>query len=130
MSGTPTGPIQWTQAGGFVPAMTTSAGAGPIGSHVAPVVDSDDDDDDDAEVSSPTNLPRRPSRVFAPVKKQAAPVKPRSIVVAAKARLRDIEKELRRLKRLESERDELRRLVDAANNKPRAIVREIKRSAG
>jgi hypothetical protein len=48
----------------------------------------------------------------------------------AKARLREVKSELRRMKALEKERDELERLIGAAEGKPRAVVREIKRSAG
>lgn len=67
---------------------------------------------------------------------RAVGVKPRAISPAdviklARARLRDVEKEIRRCKALEKERDQLRRLLDAADAKPRAVVRELpKRSAG
>lgn len=127
-----TGPIQWTQSHGFVPAMTSAVGRGPLGSAVPQLSENDPDEDEGVEPEDPTNLPRRPAPPFAAMKKapKSGAVSPKNIVATAKKRLRDIESELRRMKRLEKERDELRRLVEAATNKPRAVVREIKRSAG
>ena len=55
---------------------------------------------------------------------------PKNVVALAKARLREVKSELRKLKALEKERAELERLIAAAENKPRAVVREIKRTAG
>lgn len=68
----------------------------------------------------------------APVRRPQASKKPapKNVVALAKARLREVKIELRRLKALEKERDELERLIAAAENKPRAVVRELKRSAG
>ena len=66
-------------------------------------------------------------------KSPAAPAKevsPKNILALAKARLRDVKAELRRMKALEKERGELERLITAAENKPRAVVRDIKRTAG
>ncbi len=57
--------------------------------------------------------------------KRIATDKPFDVIKAAKARLRAVEREIKRLRALETERDELRRLLDAAMNKPRATVREI-----
>lgn len=58
-------------------------------------------------------------------------ISPADVIKLARARLRDVEKEIRRCKALEKERDQLRRLLDAADAKPRAVVRELpKRSAG
>ncbi len=51
--------------------------------------------------------------------------KPLNVIKAAKARLRELEREIKRVRALEKERDELRRLLDAATNKPRAVVREL-----
>lgn len=62
---------------------------------------------------------------------KAKPIAPRDVLRLARARLREVEAELKRIRRLEAERDELKRLLDAASNKPRAVVRELpKRSAG
>lgn len=60
-----------------------------------------------------------------------AQIAPKNILSLAKARLREIKSELRKLQALEKERGELERLIAAAEDKkPRAVVREIKRSAG
>jgi hypothetical protein len=64
---------------------------------------------------------------------RAAPQKKRStrdIVRELRARLRDVEGEIRTRKTLETERDQLRRLIAAAQGKTIAPVRELKRSAG
>jgi hypothetical protein len=64
--------------------------------------------------------------------RQAAVVTgPRNVVAMAKARLREVKSELRRMKALEKERGELERLIAAAESKPaKSNLREIKRSAG
>lgn len=54
--------------------------------------------------------------------------KPLNVIAMAKARLRELKAELRRMKQLEREYAELQRLLAAA--RPIAVVREIKRSAG
>lgn len=58
------------------------------------------------------------------------PKKPLNVVKAAKARLREVNREIKRLRALETERDELQRLLAAAENKPRAIVRDIAAKRG
>ncbi len=57
-------------------------------------------------------------------KKKLDGLGPRGVIKAAKARLRDIKREVKRLKALEKERDELERLLAAAAGKPR-LVRNI-----
>ncbi len=70
-------------------------------------------------------------RALAPEVPKAAPAKPvavekpLNVVKAAKARLKDVNREIKRLRKLEAERDELVRLLAAANNKPRANLRDI-----
>lgn len=123
------GPMQWTPQG-LVPAITGVVRPGGI-QHETIYVDSSDPDDDDAEPEAAPILPR--SRQPIPPKVTGGPAKsasPKNVVALAKARLREVKAELRRMKSLEKERDQLQRLVEAAENKPRAIVREIKRSAG
>lgn len=61
--------------------------------------------------------------LVASVGRQSAMSAPVNVVKLAKARLRDVERELKRMRLLEGERDELRRLLDAATRKPR-IVRD------
>ncbi len=92
------------------------------------IVAAGDADDDDAIVPANAALFAQPERVEAPKAQPARRIsfdKPLNVVKAAKARLRDVEREIKKLRALEKERDELRRLLDAATNKPRAIVREI-----
>lgn len=56
---------------------------------------------------------------------------PKNVVALARARLREVKAELRRLKALEKEKGELERLIAAAESKPsRSNVREFKRTAG
>jgi len=58
----------------------------------------------------------------------AAPPKPlsqRDIIKAARAELRATEKEIKRLRKLEKHRDELRRLLDAADGKTRPAIRSL-----
>ncbi len=52
-----------------------------------------------------------------------------NVLKLAKARLKDVKAELRRLSVLEKERAELERLIQAAENKPPRLV-AIKRTAG
>ncbi len=68
-------------------------------------------------------------RALAPMARVAAaqtpPLKPRTLVQQARERVKEINVELRRVKALEKERDELQRLIKAAKGK-RAPVRLIK----
>ncbi len=84
-----------------------------------------------ASNSEDTIVPANPDMFRAPDREQVRKTrrisveKPLNVVKAAKARLRDVEREIKKLRALEKERDELRRLLDAATNKPRAVVREL-----
>jgi hypothetical protein len=108
--------MQWT-AGGFVPANGTVPNAGEVkGGFVAP--SAYDVEPDEVIV---TRVLRKPAPKPAP----------KNVVALAKARLREVKTELRRLKALEKEKGELERLIAAAENKsPKSNLREIKRSAG
>ena len=112
------GPMQWTQ-GQFVPAIGVVPNPGQQRGGVVPEVTSD----------GPVfvELPEP-----APVHRPAAKNKPapKNIVALAKARLREVKKELKVKKALEKERDELERLIAAADSKPRAVVTNLKRTAG
>lgn len=55
----------------------------------------------------------------------AAALRPIDVIKLARARLRDVEREIKRLQKLEVERDELKRLLDAAA-RPLAVVRQMK----
>jgi uncharacterized protein with von Willebrand factor type A (vWA) domain len=52
-------------------------------------------------------------------------LRPKDVVKAAKARVREIRAELRHMKRLEQQLGELERLIAAAKHKPVALVRNI-----
>lgn len=106
--------MQWT-AGGFVPANGHVPNAGETkGGFVS----------SDQDLGTPEYVPT--PRTHKPAPKLA----PKNVVALAKARLRDVKAELRRLKALEKEKGELERLIAAAENKPKTNLREIKRTAG
>lgn len=105
------GPLQWT-AGGFVPANGHVPNAGETKGGFA---------SSEQEPPVPTPQARKPA---------APKLAPKNVVALAKARLRDVKIELRRLKALEKEKGELERLIAAAENKPKSNLREIKRTAG
>lgn len=108
------GPMQWTQ-GGFVPAVGMIPNPeGQKGGFV---------DTGEASNLEPAAVVQRPLR-------QAKKPAPKNIVTLAKARRRDLKAELKRLKAAEKELAEIERLIAAAENKPKAVVRELKRTAG
>jgi hypothetical protein len=83
--------------------------------------------EDEAEAPPPRPVPVR--------KAPAVPITPKDVVKLAKARLRDVKKELRRLQLLEKERAELERLIEAAEgrqvlNQAGKVIGTIKRSVG
>jgi len=109
------GPMQWT-ANGFVPAGTVPMG-GVQGGFVP---------HESAAVTPEAFEERTPHRRPAP-----KAVGPKNVVALAKARLREVKSELRRMKALEKEKGELERLIAAAESKPsKSNLREIKRSTG
>lgn len=68
---------------------------------------------------------------FVRVKAKAKALAPKNIIQLAKARLKDVKVELRRMKALEKERQELERLLAAAEHRPdKRILREVKKTAG
>lgn len=75
---------------------------------------------------APTPKPEAPIAA-----KQPAPeLTPKDVVRLARKRLVEVKREIARLRKLEVERDQLTRLLDAADGKPRAVVRDLpKRSA-
>lgn len=81
----------------------------------------------DRFTEEPVEMPSLAAMRKQPVLRKSAP---KNIIQLARARLREVKAEVRRLKALEKERDQLERLIAAAMNKPRAIVRDIKKSAG
>lgn len=134
------GPMQF-RGGRLVPAIVGPSGDGIQPATVAPPEkdDHDDDEDDGQQDSGPAfaapiyeaQVAQVAHREAARPPKRAAPSAPVNVVKLARARLRAVEAELRHMKRLQAERDELRRLLEAAKSKPRSNVRELpKRSAG
>ncbi len=75
-------------------------------------------------------IPKRSATPIKPAHPAKQPTKPLNVLKAAKARLREVERDLKRLAKLEVERDELKRLIHAAENKPCAIVRDIAAKRG
>ena len=64
-------------------------------------------------------------------KREPQPDAPANPVPAMKARLRWLDSEIRRLRKLEAERETLAHILSAASGKPVAVVRELpKRSHG
>ena len=56
-------------------------------------------------------------------------VKPRDVVKLARTRVRELDREIKRLEGLKKEREELRRLLAAAKAAPKTNVRAIARTA-
>ena len=79
------------------------------------------------------DLDEAPEPQYAPARRaapsQSKPLAPKNIVQLAKARLKEVKVELKRMTALEKERTELERLIEAAEAKPRAVVRELKPKA-
>jgi hypothetical protein len=105
--------------------MVPATGSLPTGDSAFVLPDEQEENEDFVEAPSVA----RPAKTQG-VAKKVKTLAPRDVVKLAKARLRDIKKELRRLKALEKERAQLERLIDAADGKPRAVVHNIKRTAG
>lgn len=113
------GPMQWSR-GGLVPVgsvVPSTEDDEPVGAYV-PVM-----------MMNTASVAAQPQA--APRETKKKPATPKDIVGLAKARLKEVKQELRRMKTLEKECGELERLIAAAEDtKPRAVVRELKRSAG
>lgn len=76
-------------------------------------------------------VPALPHPSRKPTARAARPVtKPLNVVKAAKARRRELKREIARLRKLEVELAELERLLLAAEQKPCAIVRDIAAKRG
>lgn len=97
------GPLQWFPGRGLVPVES----AAPVLTLIE--TPSHDEDDSEDEWPAVVESPRRK-----PAQRKAATPSPANIISLAKRRLRDVERELARLRKLEVERDELRRLIAAA----------------
>lgn len=106
------GPLQWTGTG-LVPAVGIVPNPGAEKGGFVP---------SEQNIGTSEYVPR--------VRNALKPAAPKNVVALAKARLREVKTELRRLKALEKEKGELERLIAAAENKPKTNLREIKRSVG
>ena len=121
------GPLQWTPDG-MVAAITGSNDVAGATVHAPPpkraADEGEEDDDDDDIYGAPPSAAPRPSGTQPRKAQPLGP--PPNVVKLARERLREVEKELRVRRKLEAERDELKRLIAAATNKPRAaVVREL-----
>lgn len=76
-------------------------------------------------LTPPEDKPRRQHRAR-PQAEQ--PEKPINVVALARRRLREVKREIKRLRKLEAERDQLQRVINAADGKPVAVVTELRRS--
>ena len=56
--------------------------------------------------------------------------KPINVVKLARARLREVQRGIKQLRKLEKERDELERLIRAADGKPVAVVANLRTAKG
>lgn len=109
------GPMQWT-ANGLIPAGTMPRSGGEQPGAVL--------EEKPAVQFTQTFALKTPSTLNHPE------LKPKNVVALAKARLREVKAELKKLKALEKEKGELERLIAAAENKPqKSNLREIKRPA-
>lgn len=106
---------------GIVPIDATPATASDK-MHGAAVPSAELDEDDDKE-RVPTA--KAPSAISPRTPPKSVPLKPRDVIKLARARLREVNREISRIKKLEKERDELSRLVAAADGKPIATVRAL-----
>lgn len=113
------GPMQWTP-NGLVPAIGSIPNAGETkGGFVA----------QEAAAVAPATYPEQVAKL--PRNASVISSSTLNVLALAKARLKEVKLELRRLKALEKEKGELERLISAAENKPKkSNLREIKRSAG
>jgi hypothetical protein len=120
------GPMQWTPHG-LVPATGVLPAVTERGGHIPGYVPPAEEVAAASQVQHPEAV--QFTRSFA--LKPTATLKPPNVVALAKARLREVKSELRRLHALEKEKGELERLIAAAENKPQKTnLREIKRSTG
>lgn len=71
-----------------------------------------------------------PQKPTPKAKREAETLTPRDVVRAAKARAKQLRAEIRRLANAKRELEQMERLIAAADNRPTATVRELKRSAG
>lgn len=83
------------------------------GGHTA----ADDDDEPFTGVRPQMEAPRVAPK---PEPKPAKRITSRSVIAQAKAELRELNKEIARLRKLEAQRDAIKRLLDAADRKPNA----------
>jgi hypothetical protein len=92
----------------------------------------EDDDEPFVGIRPQMEAPRAAAK---PAPKPATPTKritDRGIVAQAKAELRELNREIARLRKLELQRDAIKRLLDAADRKPNApaTVRALRTNTG
>ena len=83
-----------------------------------------------SEIVKPTTVSvTQPASVPHPTASTVKPITPKDVVKMAKRRLREVRREIKQLTKLRKEEQELTRLIDAAEGKQLAVVRDIKRTA-
>lgn len=97
----------------------TPAGIVPIGSY-RPEMEEGHISGATAHVPKPdaaVSVQSPPAHVPRTVPAAVAPLAPRDVIRLARKRLREVEREIARITKLQKERDQLRRLLDAADGK-------------
>lgn len=88
-----------------------------------------DDDDESPPVPAPRRNVAQPTSKATRGDASGASV-PANPIPAMRKRLRWLDSEIRRLRKLERERESLARILSAASGKPVAVVRELRSSHG
>lgn len=113
---------EFTTSGIVVKCLNTNCGS--TWKAAAPQVEHEEDDDTEEEAARPETVKRT-----AVASKPSASLSPKSVVKLAKAELTRLNAEIRRLEKLKTQRDELKRLI-AASKQPRpnrtASVRHLR----
>jgi len=104
--------------------MIAESGEEVSGAFVAPKLAEEDD-----FMSRLADSVKPPTVKQVPQARPTLSSKPMNVVREAKRRLAEINRQLRDMRKLEREGAELRRLIAAAKEKPKAVVRSIARTA-
>jgi len=82
-----------------------------------------------AEQSHSASVPATPPAKSGKKSTAAPKSKPVDVIKLAKQRLREVRRELKTMRKLEAEQARLERLLNAADGKPAAVVRELRASS-
>ena len=120
-----TGPVQWTPGGVVNLSSVPIDGQHQIVAGNPFVVVPQATEDERVEAAGAVAAGAR-----ARAKRAARGITPKDVISLARARLREVKAELRRMRALDRERQQLERLLKAADGKPLAVVRDMKRPTG